>query len=389
MWGVALTPTEFVVRAPIHVVTESASEDLVFSGAQVRDRASGRNLEVLGSRLYVLPGLIDAHAHLMTSPSIGEAGYTEAWRLSPGQVRGRIRRHLAAQARAGVTGVRDVGASVGDVAELARQRPSTARPLLQASGRFIACPRRYPPAVAHEVRGSGNLARVAEDEAHRGGGWVKLIGDYLDRDDPGREPAGDWTLEEIEAAVGAAHGAGARIAIHAMTAPVGRRAVLAGVDTVEHGCGLAPADLTEMAARGIAWTPTLAAFNRLLGRIRAGEPIFPADFMEAAVENIQALLPLAAAAGVVILCGTDGILRHGDVVSEVLDLTKAGLPLEAAIRSATLEGWRLLGLGEPLRDGASADALLFNSNPLDDPAVLLRPAYVIRAGRVVRPRSGG
>ena len=382
-----MTPPEYVVREPIHLVTQPTSEDLVFSGGLVRERPASRDAVVLGRHLYVLPGLIDAHAHLMTSPSIGEAGYTEAWRLSSGQIRGRIRRHLALQAHAGVAGVRDVGASVGDVADIARHRPSTARPFLQAAGRFIAPPRRYPPAVAHELRGVADLGRVAGNEARRGGGWVKLIGDYLDRDDPSLDPAGEWVREEVEAAVRAAHAAGARVAIHAMTASVGRQAVLAGVDTVEHGCGLAPADLLQMAARGTAWTPTLAAFNRLLDRVRAGERLFPAEFMEAAVEGLRALIAPAVAAGVVILCGTDGILRHGDVVSEVLALAQAGLPVDAALRAATVDGWRMLGLGEPLREGAFADALLFDSNPQDDPAVLLRPTFMIRAGRLVTRRS--
>jgi imidazolonepropionase-like amidohydrolase len=384
-----VTPLELVVREPIHLVTQPTSEDLIFSGAVVRDSPAGRNVEILGKRLYVLPGLVDAHAHLMTSPTIGEAGYTEAWRLTAEQIRARIRRHLAAQASAGVAAVRDAGASQGDVADFARLHPGSARPRLQAAGRFIAPPRRYPLGVAHEVRGASTLATVAADEARRGGGWVKLIGDYLDRDAPDRDPAGEWSDDEIEAAVVAAHEAGAKVAIHATTARVARQAVQTGIDTIEHGCGLSASDLRKMAAQGIAWTPTLAAFIRLLDRIRGGEQLLPAAFMETAVESLRSLVPLAAAAGVVILCGTDGILRHGDVLGEILALSEAGLPPYAALRAATVDGWGLLGLGEPLRDGATADALLFDSNPLDDLTVLQRPVFMIRAGRLIRPRPAG
>ncbi len=377
---------ELVVRKPIHLVTDPWSDDLVFSDRVVRDRPASRDVTELGQGLYILPGMIDAHAHLMTSPRLGESGYTESWRLSPGQRRRRIREHLATQGRAGIAAVRDMGAASGDVVEVARRRRGPARPFLQAAGRFIAPPRRYPAGVAHEVRGATSLASTAHEEASRGGGWVKLIGDYLDRDDPGRNPEGEWTREEIAAAVTAAHAVQAKVAIHAMTAAVAQHAIDAGVDTVEHGCGLEDADLQHMATLGIAWTPTLAAFAHLLDRIRAGEPLLPAAFMERSVERLRWLVSRAAAAGVVMLCGTDGILRHGDVALEVLALADAGLNHEAALRAATVDAWMFLGLGAPLQDGSPADALVFERNPLDDPRLLLRPSYVIRAGRVLSPR---
>ena len=374
---------ELVVREAIHLVTRPWSDDLVLSEAGVGDRPRGRDPRVLGRRLYVLPGFIDAHAHLATSPRLGESGYTDAWRLSPDRARRRLRDHLRAQSRAGVAGVRDAGAATGDVAELARGRGPHARPFLQAAGRFIAAPRRYPAGVAREVLGTTHLASAATGEAGRGGGWVKLIGDYLDRDDPSADPAGEWTATEIGAAVEAAHAAGARIAIHAMTAEIAQRAIEARVDTLEHGCGLAASDLALMARLGIAWTPTLAAFVRLRDRIRAGEDLLPAAFMEAAVDNLRALVPKAAAAGVVLLCGTDGILGHGEVAREIIAFAYAGLPIDAALRAATTNGWSLLGLGEPLLAGAPADLLLFDRDPRDDPRVLLRPTYVIRAGRLL------
>ncbi len=377
---------ELIVRKPVHLVTEPWSDDLVFSDGAVRERPATRDVTVLGRGLYILPGMIDAHAHLMTSPRLGESGYTESWRLSPGQRRRRIREHLATQGRAGVAAVRDMGAASGGVVEVARRRRGSARPFLQAAGRFIAPPRRYPAGVAHEVRGATSLASTALEEASRGGGWVKLIGDYLDRDDPERDPAGEWTSEEIAAAVAAAHAAGARVAIHAMTAKIAQGAIEAGVDTVEHGCGLEEADLQHMATLGIAWTPTLAAFVHLLDRIRAGEPLLPAAFMERSVERVRWLVSRAEAAGVVMLCGTDGILRHGDVAREVLALADAGLNHLAALRAATVDGWTFLGLGEPLQDGSPADALVFERNPLDDPRLLLRPIYVIRAGRLFPQR---
>jgi imidazolonepropionase-like amidohydrolase len=102
-----------------------------------------------------------------------------------------------------------------------------------------------------------------------------------------------------------------------------------------------------------------------------------------AVEAIERQLPQAVAAGVVLLCGSDAALEHGKIGLEVLAFIDAGLTPERAIRAATIDAWKFLGLGDPLAEKSVADFVAYERNPLDDPGVLLHPRLVVRNGKVV------
>jgi imidazolonepropionase-like amidohydrolase len=102
-----------------------------------------------------------------------------------------------------------------------------------------------------------------------------------------------------------------------------------------------------------------------------------------AVEAIERQLPQAVAAGVILLCGSDAALEHGKIGQEVLALIDVGLTPERAIRAATIDAWKFLGLGDPLGESSVADFVAYERNPLDDPGVLLRPRLVVRNGKVV------
>ena len=115
-------------------------------------------------------------------------------------------------------------------------------PHLQAAGRFIAPPGRYLPNVAHEVSGQ-DLVRAASEEAARGGGWVKFIGDSSHRDHPGSEPDVGWTVDELRPAIEAARRAGARIAMHVTTPAAVEMAIALDIDSIEHGSHLKPEHL--------------------------------------------------------------------------------------------------------------------------------------------------
>jgi imidazolonepropionase-like amidohydrolase len=101
-----------------------------------------------------------------------------------------------------------------------------------------------------------------------------------------------------------------------------------------------------------------------------------------AVEAIERHLPQAVAAGVTILCGSDGAINHGSIGLEVLAFIGAGLTPEQAIRAATIDAWRYLRLGNPIAENANADFVAYDRDPLSDPDVLLTPRLVVRNGQV-------
>ena len=102
-----------------------------------------------------------------------------------------------------------------------------------------------------------------------------------------------------------------------------------------------------------------------------------------AVEAIERQLPLAASAGVTLLCGTDAAFDHGKIGLEVMAFIDAGLTPERAIRALTIDSWKYLGLGNPLTEDAIADFVAYERDPFSDPEVLLSPRLVVRNGTVV------
>jgi imidazolonepropionase-like amidohydrolase len=370
-----------LIRNARILFAEQPGTDLFVINGRIQYRRTQRGMTPTGDGWFVLPGLVDAHAHLITSPEIGVAGYTQARQTDPEELARRVLMHLTAQRSAGVLAVRDVGASTGIVVDVMKTL-DPAMPHLQAAGIFIAPPGRYMPNVAHEVAGQ-DIVRAANEEAARGGGWIKFIGDSSHHDHPGSEPDVGWTVDEVRPAIEAARRAGARIAMHVTTRAAVEMAIALDIDSIEHGSHLQPAHLKQMAERGRAWTPTLAAFRIFLKRIRSGELQMPERSFAEAVEAIERQLPQAAEAGVTLLCGTDAAIDHGKVGLEVLAFIDAGLTPERAIRAATIDSWTYLGLGNPLSENAVADFVAYESDPLSNPEVLLTPRLVVRNGTVV------
>jgi imidazolonepropionase-like amidohydrolase len=371
------------IRGARHVVTPSTDEDLVARDGRISRGPIRRSFRVLGRGLWVLPGLVDAHAHLVISPRMGPTAWTQAAHADPEVLGRRVRRHLQDQRNGGVLLVRDAGAVSGVVCDALADLPA-GYPYLQAAGRFIAPPHRYPPDTAIEVRGRAVLDS-AEREAARGGGWIKMIADYPALDDPGGRPEVDWTVDEVSQAIEAARERGVRIAVHAMSKAAADLAVRVGADSVEHGWFMTSAHLAHLATAGRAWVPTVQAFETGLARQRAARVRVDA-FWDEAAENLRARVQEADLSGVTLLCGTDGWVAHGGIAREALALIAFGLSVPKAIRAVSIDGWRYLRGEEPLALGAAADFLTFDHDPLEDPSVLLRPTHVVRGGKVVHGR---
>ncbi|MCP9988519.1 amidohydrolase family protein [Streptomyces sudanensis] len=356
------------VKGRVLVGPEDVRDELwVVDGRVAHTRPTGVHAsDVRTVTGWALPGLVDAHCHVgLDAHGAVDAGTSEKQAL--------------AERDAGALLLRDAGSPadtrwIDDRDDL---------PKIIRAGRHIARTRRYIRNYAHEIEPADLVAYVAR-EARRGDGWVKLVGDWIDRE------VGDltacWPRAEVEAAIAEAHRLGARVTAHCFAEESLRDLVEAGIDCVEHATGLTEDTIPLFAERGVAIVPTLvniATFPRLAA---GGEGRFPhwADHMRRLHERRYDTVRAAYDAGVPVFVGTDagGALPHGLVAAEVAELVKAGIPALDAL-SATAWGARAW-LGRPsLEEGAPADLVVYDEDPRADVRVLAAPRRVVLAGRVV------
>jgi imidazolonepropionase-like amidohydrolase len=317
---------------------------------------------------WLIPGLVDAHCHVGIASG---GGHVEDL--------GAARQQALAERAAGVLALRDCGSPV-DTRALDDDRDL---PRIIRAGRHIAAPRRYIPGLAVEVE-PPDLAAEVRVQARRGDGWVKLVGDWIDRGLGDLGP--EWPREALEAAIGAAHEEGARVTAHTFGTAALPDLIGAGIDCIEHGTGLTEELIGEMAARGTAVVPTLVNVENFPGFASAGQAKFPsyASTMRRLYANSGAVVRAAHDAGVPIFAGTDagGGIAHGVIGDEVRALHAAGLPAEAALAAASWSARAWLGL-PCIEEGAPADVVVYDSDPRTDLDALARPQRMVLRGRVV------
>jgi imidazolonepropionase-like amidohydrolase len=317
---------------------------------------------------WLLPGLVDAHCHVGIA-----SGGTQVEDLAA------ARGQALAERAAGVLALRDCGSPV-DTRALDEQQDL---PRILRAGRHISAPRRYIPGLAVEVEPADLVAEVRR-QARRGDGWVKLVGDWIDRGLGDLGP--EWPREALDAAIAAAHEEGARVTAHTFGTAALPDLVGAGIDCIEHGTGLTEELIGEMAARGTAVVPTLVNVENFPGFAAQGEEKFPAyaSTMRRLYANSGAVVRAAFDAGVPIFAGTDagGGIEHGVIADEVRALHAAGLPAEAALAAASWSARAWLGLS-CIEEGAPADLVVYDTDPRADLDTLQRPQRMILRGRVV------
>jgi imidazolonepropionase-like amidohydrolase len=206
-------------------------------------------------------------------------------------------------------------------------------------------------------------------------GWAKIIADWSFDDEP-------VPVDVLRRIVEGVHAVGGRVAVHSQRPGGGTAAVQAGVDSIEHGMGLDPGLLPEMAAKGIAFTPTLAVLQSGIARARTREDS-PAQ--RAALNGRlahPALTAAAAEAGVTLLAGTD-TRPMGGIATEVRAMIEAGVPAHAALGAASWSARAYLGL-PGLEPGAPADAVIYRADPRTGTDELDHPQAVVLRGVRVR-----
>jgi imidazolonepropionase-like amidohydrolase len=317
---------------------------------------------------WLLPGLVDAHCHIGIAKGGGHVDDPA------GQ-----REQALAERAVGVLALRDCGSPV-DTRAL-DDEPDL--PRIIRAGRHLAAPQRYIPDLAIELA-PDDLADEVRVQARRGDGWVKLVGDWIDRDRGDLGP--EWPRPALEAAIAAAHEEGARVTAHTFGTDALPDLIAAGIDCIEHGTGLTEALIGEMAARGTAVVPTLVNVENFPDFAAAGEKRFPsyASTMRRLYANSGAVVRAAYEAGVPVFAGTDagGGIEHGVIADEVRALHAAGLPAEAALAAASWAARAWLGL-RCIEEGAPADLVVYDADPRADLDALRRPQRMLLRGRVV------
>lgn len=319
----------------------------------------------LARNAFIVPGLVDAHCHI----GLGEQG--------------QVSREVAlAQARAdlaaGTMLVRDAG-SPSDTRWL---QQDLGMPRLLRSGRHIARTRRYIRHLAVEVEPEDLIAQVRH-EARDGDGWVKLVGDWIDRATGDLEPS--FPIEVAAQAIAVAHEEGARVTAHCFGEQAVAELVSAGIDCIEHGTGMSDEVIEEMAERGTALVPTIINLNRFPQYAEPGReryPRFAAHLMDLHARRHQTI-GKAIEAGIGVWSGTDAgtVVPHGEILSEVAELAALG-GSDFAIKASSWGARQWLGAAGA-EVGASADLIVMTGDPRNDVAELRRPVARILRGRVL------
>jgi len=319
---------------------------------------------------FVLPGLVDAHCHL----GIAAGG-------APITALDQARALAFTDRDSGVLAIRDAGSpypypQLDNDPEL---------PRLARAGQHVAPPKRYLRDIGVEVSAT-ELPGALAGQAPYGNGWVKLVGDWIDRSVGDLAPA--WGVEQMADAVAAAHAAGARVAVHTFAEESVAALVRAGVDSVEHGTGLSDDDIAEMARRGTALVPTMinvATFGTIAVQAADRFPGYSAHML-ALLDRHPSVVAAAHDAGVPIYVGTDagGGISHGRVADEMIALhSRAGLPVESVLRAASWGAREWLGF-PGLVEGGLADLVVYDRDPRTDLRVVAAPTRIVLRGRVLR-----
>ena len=349
-------------------------------------------------RITLLPGLIDAHSHLLLHPYNETSWDDQVLKESLAFRTARATAHARQTLASGFVLLRDLGtegagyADVGlkqaiDEGVIPGPRLLVTTKAIVATGAYgpkAVLPDRDPPLLGAEAAdGIEEITRVVRDQIGKGADWIKVYADY--RWGPNGEALPTFTVEELTRMVEVARSAGRAVVAHASTPEGMRRAVLAGVETIEHGDGGTAEVFRLMKERGVALCPTVAAGDAIL-RYRGWVP--GRDPEPGSIRTKRESLAAALAAGVTICNGSDvGVFAHGDNVRELELLVSYGMkPLEV-LRAATSVNARVLHLEDRtgrVAAGLWADVIGVEGDPLVDIGALRRVKFVMKGGLVYR-----
>jgi imidazolonepropionase-like amidohydrolase len=362
--------------------------------SEVSAPAEARTIDLPNDTL--IPGMIEGHSHLFLHPYDETSWNDQVNNESLSFRTARATAHAKQTLLAGFTTVRDLGtegAGYGDVGlKKAIEQGIVPGPRMIVVTRAIVATGSYGPKLstdldlpqgAQEASGMNEIVRAAREQIGKGADWVKLYADY--RWAPGELSRPTFSQEEMAAAVRAAHDAGRPISAHATTAEGMRRAILAGVDTIEHGDEGTPEVFKLMKEHGVAFCPTVAAGDAVeqYRGWKKGNTPEPAHIREK-----RASMKAAREAGVTFVMGSDvGVFTHGDNAREMELLVReyGFTPLEV-LRQATSGNAAIFHLADhgSVRTGQLADVVALEGDPTKDVSALRQVRLVMKGGVIFR-----
>jgi imidazolonepropionase-like amidohydrolase len=385
----------YIENAAIWVEGERIKEVGLASDIQ---RHAPKDAKVIDlGRATVLPGLIDCHTHIMARMPDTDEGYTldlatksQAFRALEGAFNARL------TLNAGFTAIRDVeneGSGYADVAlRDAISQGLAEGPRMQVATRAIAAVGQYNPfgispdlpnfpTGAQMVSGVEEARRAAREQIGHGADLIKVYADW-------QYPT--LTVEEMRVIVEEAHKLKLKVAAHATTPEGIKNALMAGVDSIEHGHQANREDLELMKAKGTFLVPTVGVINAILEHTE-NDQMTPErrKRREAFLQSIHEVVQQAMSLGVKIASGFDAAVpaRQGRNADELVALSRLGMPPLQVIRAATLNAAELMswqdrvGAVEP---GKYADLIAVEGDPLTDIAILQQVKFVMKGGTVVK-----
>jgi imidazolonepropionase-like amidohydrolase len=315
---------------------------------------------------WIVPGLVDAHCHV----GLGADGAVD---LDEAVEQAETERDVGALL------LRDCGSptdtrSLDDHDDL---------PRIIRAGRHLARPKRYVRGYAIDLEDESELPDAVAEQARWGDGWVKLVGDWIDRQIGDLAPL--WSDDVLKVAIDAAHANGARVTAHVFSEDALPGLINAGIDCIEHGTGLTEDTIDLMLEHGTALVPTLINIENFPGIADAADK-YPAyaRHMRDLYNQGYPRAAAARAAGVPVYAGTDAgsTVAHGRIADEIDALKNIGMTPTEALGAASWDAraW----LGRPgLEHGAPADLVCYADDPRRGAQVVNQPELVILRGRVV------
>lgn len=374
-------------------VVEVKGDKIIYVGPSRK----GNFDEVINLKGHTLmPGLIEGHSHILLHP-YNEAGWNDqVLRESVAERSARAVNHLRASLMAGITTMRDLGSEGAGYADVglkeAVDKGVVPGPRLLVAGKAIVATGSYGPKGFHEgvvvplgaetADGYDDLIKVTRDQIGHGADFIKVYADY--RWSPDRKAAPTFTVAELKTIVEIAESSGRYVVAHASSAEGMRRAIEAGVETIEHGDGGTREVFELMKQKGVALCPTIAAGDAIA---QYGGWNKKSDPEPERIRLKRISVALALEIGVKFVFGGDvGVFSHGDNVVELELMVEYGMDNMSVLRIATArnaEQFHLDRLGQ-LKAGFLADIIAVEGDPSSDISTLRTVSFVMKDGKVYK-----